>query len=122
MNAHCWRRRGLSSGRLSRRQSRVVPASDSGAIDVASVAYFTSETAAELLQIDKIWIDSVAWMTARGTADKVRIAEWLKLHGLAQYARAFKEHNIGFDVLPGLGDENLKNSGCRLATVRYRSC
>jgi hypothetical protein len=40
-------------------------------------------------------------MTARGTADKVRIAQWLKRQGLAQYARAFKEHHIGFDVLPG---------------------
>jgi hypothetical protein len=53
-------------------------------------------------------------MTARGTADKVRIAQWLKRHGLAQYARAFKEHNIGFDVLPGLGDEDLKELGVPL--------
>jgi class 3 adenylate cyclase len=53
-------------------------------------------------------------MTARGTADKVRIAQWLKQQGLAQYARAFKEHNIGFDVLPGLGDEDLKELGVRL--------
>src|SRR5688500_12970560 len=53
-------------------------------------------------------------MTPRGTADKVRIARWLKRHGLAQYARAFKEHNIGFDVLPGLGDEDLKELGVPL--------
>jgi SAM domain (Sterile alpha motif) len=53
-------------------------------------------------------------MTARGTADKVRIARWLKRQGLAQYARAFKEHNIGFDVLPGLGDEDLKELGVPL--------
>src|ERR687898_21288 len=53
-------------------------------------------------------------MTARGTADKVRIAQWLKQQGLAQYARAFKEHSIGFDVLPGLGDEDLKALGVPL--------
>jgi predicted ATPase/class 3 adenylate cyclase len=53
-------------------------------------------------------------MTARGTADKVRIARWLKRQGLAQYARAFKEHNIGFDVLPGLGNEDLKELGVPL--------
>src|SRR5918995_1068816 len=53
-------------------------------------------------------------MTARGTADKVGIAQWLKQQGLAQYARAFKEHNIGFDVLPGLGDEDLKELGVPL--------
>src|SRR5918995_3753889 len=50
-------------------------------------------------------------MTARRTADKVRIAQWLEQRGLAQYARAFKEHNIGFDVLPGIGDEDLKELG-----------
>jgi class 3 adenylate cyclase len=33
---------------------------------------------------------------------------------LAQYARAFKEHNIGFDVLPGLGDDDLKELGVPL--------
>src|ERR671919_439813 len=53
-------------------------------------------------------------MTARGTVDKVRIARWLKRQGLGQYARAFKEHNIGFDVLPGLGDEDLKELGVPL--------
>src|ERR671918_2500066 len=53
-------------------------------------------------------------MTARGTADKVRIAQWLKRQGLAQYARAFKEHNIGFDVLPELGDDDLKELGAPL--------
>src|ERR687891_1358917 len=53
-------------------------------------------------------------MTARGTADKVRIARWLKRQGLAHYARAFKEHNIGFDVLPGVGDEVLKELGVPL--------
>src|SRR5918995_5782694 len=53
-------------------------------------------------------------MTARGTADKVRIARWLKRQGLAQYARAFKEHNVGFDVLPELGDEDLKELGVPL--------
>jgi class 3 adenylate cyclase/predicted ATPase len=53
-------------------------------------------------------------MTARGTADKVRIAGWLKRHGLAQYARAFKEHNIGFDVLPELGDVDLRELGVLL--------
>jgi class 3 adenylate cyclase/predicted ATPase len=47
-------------------------------------------------------------MTARGTADKVRIVRWLKRQGLAQYARTFKEHNIGLDVLPELGDDDLK--------------
>ncbi len=53
-------------------------------------------------------------MTARGTADKVRIARWLKPQGLAQYARVFKERNIGFDVLPELGDEDLKELGMPL--------
>jgi SAM domain (Sterile alpha motif) len=53
-------------------------------------------------------------MTARGTADKVRIARWLKQQGLAQYARAFKEHHIGFDVLPELRDEDLKELGVPL--------
>jgi class 3 adenylate cyclase len=53
-------------------------------------------------------------MTARGTADKVRIARWLKQQGLAQYARAFKEHNIGFDVLPEVRDEDLKELGVPL--------
>jgi class 3 adenylate cyclase/predicted ATPase/DNA polymerase III delta prime subunit len=53
-------------------------------------------------------------MTAWCTADKVRIAQWLKRQGLAQYARAFKEHNIGFDVLPELGDEDLKELGVPL--------
>src|SRR5919106_502769 len=53
-------------------------------------------------------------MTARGTVDKVRIARWLKRQGLGQYARAFKEHNISFDVLPGLGDEDLKELGVPL--------
>src|ERR687891_1579069 len=53
-------------------------------------------------------------MTAWGTADKVRIAQWLKRQGLDQYARAFKEHNIGFDVLPELGDDDLKELGVPL--------
>jgi class 3 adenylate cyclase len=53
-------------------------------------------------------------MTAGGTADKVRIAHWLERQGLAQYARAFKEHNIGFDVLPGLSDQDLKKLGVPL--------
>src|SRR5918994_513519 len=53
-------------------------------------------------------------MTARGTADKVRIARWLKRLGLAQYARAFKQHNIGFDVLPEVGDDDLKELGVPL--------
>jgi class 3 adenylate cyclase/predicted ATPase len=53
-------------------------------------------------------------MTARVTADKVRIAQWLERQGLAQYAQAFEEHNIGFDVLPGLGDEDLKELGVPL--------
>jgi class 3 adenylate cyclase len=47
-------------------------------------------------------------MTARGTADKVRIARWLERHGLAQYARAFEEHDISFELLPELGDDDLK--------------
>jgi class 3 adenylate cyclase/predicted ATPase len=47
-------------------------------------------------------------MTARGTADKIRIAQWLERRGLAQHARAFKEHKIGLDVLPQLGDDDLK--------------
>jgi SAM domain (Sterile alpha motif) len=50
-------------------------------------------------------------MTARVTADKVRIAQWLERQGLAHYAQAFEEHNIGFDVLPELGDEDLKELG-----------
>src|ERR687891_1698964 len=53
-------------------------------------------------------------MTARGTADKVRIVQWLKRQGLDQYARAFEEHNIGFDVLPELGDDDLKELGAPL--------
>src|SRR5918995_2216867 len=53
-------------------------------------------------------------MTARGTADKVRIAQWLERQGLAQYARAFEERNIGFDVLPELGDDDLKELGVPL--------
>ena len=53
-------------------------------------------------------------MTARGTADKVRIARWLKRHGLAKHVRAFEEQNIGFDVLPELGDEDLKELGVPL--------
>src|SRR5918994_5581835 len=53
-------------------------------------------------------------MTARGTADKVRIARWLKRQRLDQYARTFEEHNIGFDVLPELGDDDLKELGIPL--------
>jgi predicted ATPase/class 3 adenylate cyclase len=53
-------------------------------------------------------------MTARRTADKVRIARWLERQGLAQYARAFEEHNIGFDVLPELGTDDLKEVGVPL--------
>jgi class 3 adenylate cyclase len=53
-------------------------------------------------------------MNARGKADKVRIARWLKRLGLDQYARAFKEHSIGFDVLPQLRDEDLKELGVPL--------
>src|ERR671911_425600 len=53
-------------------------------------------------------------MTARGTADKVRIAQWLERQGLAQYARAFEEHHIGLDVLPELGDDDLKELGIPL--------
>ena len=53
-------------------------------------------------------------MTGRGTADKVRIAQWLERQGLDHYARAFEEQNIGFDVLSGLGDEDLKELGVPL--------
>jgi class 3 adenylate cyclase len=53
-------------------------------------------------------------MTARGTADKVRIAQWLEQQGLDQYARAFEEHNIGFDILLELGDDKLKELGVPL--------
>ena len=53
-------------------------------------------------------------MTAAAKADKVRIARWLKQQGLAQYARAFKEHHIGFDILPELRDEDLKELGVPL--------
>jgi hypothetical protein len=53
-------------------------------------------------------------MTAGAKADKVRIARWLKQQGLAQYARAFKEHHIGFDILPELRDEDLKELGVPL--------
>jgi class 3 adenylate cyclase/predicted ATPase len=53
-------------------------------------------------------------MTALGTADKVRIAQWLEQQGLDQYARAFEEHNIGFDILPELGDDSLKELGVPL--------
>jgi class 3 adenylate cyclase/predicted ATPase len=53
-------------------------------------------------------------MTARGTADKVRIAQWLEQQDLDQYARAFEEHNIGFDILPELGDDKLKELGVPL--------
>jgi class 3 adenylate cyclase/predicted ATPase len=53
-------------------------------------------------------------MTTGAKVDKVRIARWLKQQGLAQYARAFKEHNIGFDVLPALRDEDLKELGVPL--------
>jgi SAM domain (Sterile alpha motif) len=50
-------------------------------------------------------------MTARVTGDKVRITRWLERQGLDQYARAFEEHNIGFDVLPELVDDDLKELG-----------
>jgi hypothetical protein len=53
-------------------------------------------------------------MTARVTADKVRITRWLERQGLDQCARAFEEHNIGFDVLPELVDDDLKELGVPL--------
>src|SRR5688500_18211062 len=51
-------------------------------------------------------------MTAYVTADKVR--KWLERQGLDQYARAFEEHNIGFDVLPELGNDDLQELGVPL--------
>src|SRR5687768_2151374 len=53
-------------------------------------------------------------MTASVTAEKVRIAQWLERQGLDQYARAFEEHSIGFDVLPELGNDDLKELGVPL--------
>ena len=79
----------------------------------SAVAHFTSQAARNCYKSMKFeWI---RWRDDRtGTADEVRIAQWLKRQGLAQYARAFEEHNIGFDVLPGLGDEDLKELGVPL--------
>jgi hypothetical protein len=57
-------------------------------------------------------------MTAPGTESKVRIAQWLKRQGLGQYARAFEEHKIRFDILPGLRDQDLKELGLPLVLDR----
>ncbi len=47
------------------------------------------------------------------------IAQWLEGLGLGQYAQAFAENNIGFDILPRLSDDNepLARSNRRIAAV-----
>ncbi len=47
------------------------------------------------------------------------ITQWLEGLGLGQYAQAFAENNIGFDILPRLSDDNepLARSDCRIAAV-----
>ena len=47
------------------------------------------------------------------------IAQWLEGLGLGQYAEAFAENDIGFDILPRLSDDNepLARSNRRIAAV-----
>ena len=50
------------------------------------------------------------------------IAQWLKKIGLGQYAPAFAENGIDFDILPRLSDENLKDLGFNLGDrMRFQS-
>jgi hypothetical protein len=50
------------------------------------------------------------------------IAQWLEDLGLGQYAQAFAENDIDFEVLPRLSDDNLKELGLTLGhRVRLQS-
>lgn len=42
------------------------------------------------------------------------IAQWLVGLGLGQYSRAFADNGIGFDILPRLSDDNLKELGLNI--------
>ncbi len=42
------------------------------------------------------------------------IVQWLEELGLGQYAQAFADNDIDFEVLPQLSDDNLKELGLTL--------
>ena len=42
------------------------------------------------------------------------IEQWLELHGLGKYTEVFAENDVGFDVLPHLTEEHLKELGVSL--------
>ncbi len=46
------------------------------------------------------------------------IAQWLEGLGLSQYTQAFAENTVGFDVLPRLSDDDLKELGLTLGDRR----
>lgn len=48
------------------------------------------------------------------------LADWLASHGMPQYAAAFAENAIDFDVLPDLDDEDLKSLGVESLGNRKR--
>ncbi len=42
------------------------------------------------------------------------LGQWLELHGLGKYTEVFVENDVGFDVLPQLTEEHLKDLGISL--------
>src|SRR5215468_3907015 len=48
------------------------------------------------------------------------IRKWLDSIGLGHYAEAFEENAIGWDVLPHLDHDVLKDAGVRAAGDRFR--
>jgi len=51
------------------------------------------------------------------------LGEWLESLGLAQYAEAFREHAIGWDVLSQLDHNLLKDIGlARSRSAPYPAC
>ena len=42
------------------------------------------------------------------------IAQWIEGLGLGQYAQAFADSSIGFDILPDLNDADLEKLGINL--------
>jgi predicted ATPase/class 3 adenylate cyclase len=42
------------------------------------------------------------------------LAKWLELHGLGKYTEVFAENDVGFDILPHLTEEHLKELGVSL--------
>ena len=42
------------------------------------------------------------------------LGQWLELHGLGKYTEVFVENDVGFDVLPQLTEEHLKDLGVSL--------